>query len=54
VSLEEIPTDRLAVLACRLEKHIAPEDDTVKFSEEFTEAHVAAGDTPPVVISWQG
>lgn len=52
--LEDIPTDRLALLAFRLTRHLAPHAGGIKFSEPFTEAHLAAGDTPPPVISWEG
>jgi transposase-like protein len=52
-NLEQIPTDRLALLAYRLDKHIPQAADTIKFSEEFTEADVASGNIPPVLVSWE-
>ena len=52
--LEEIPTATLALLAYRLEKHIARQDSTIKFSEVFTEADMAAGNIPDPVVSWEG
>jgi transposase-like protein len=52
-NLDQIPTDRLALLAYRLDKHIPQPADTIKFSEEFTEADLASGNVPPVLVSWE-
>jgi transcriptional regulator with XRE-family HTH domain len=52
--LAEIPTDRLALLAYRLSKHIEPGPDTITFSEAVSDEHLATEGPPPPVITWKG
>ena len=53
-SLKDIPTDRLALLACRLHRKSEPVPEQVTFTETFTEDHIAAGNIPNPKLTWQG
>ncbi len=53
-NLEGIPTDRLALLVCRLARNTGPAPDTITFSEPFTRQHLDAEGAPPAVITWKG
>jgi hypothetical protein len=52
--LNDIPTDRLALLAWRLQRKSDPVADKLTFTETFTEAHIADGDIPDPKLTWQG
>jgi hypothetical protein len=51
--LKDIPTDRLALLAWRLQRKAAPVPDKLTFTETFTDDHIAAGDIPDPKLTWQ-
>jgi len=52
--LQDVPTDRLALLAWRLQRKSDPVADKLTFTETFTEAHIADGDIPDPKLTWQG
>jgi hypothetical protein len=52
--LQDVPTDRLALLAWRLQRKSDPVADKLTFTETFTEAHLADGDIPDPKLTWQG
>ena len=52
--LNDIPTDRLALLAWRLQRKSELVPDKLTFTEAFTDDHVAAGDIPDPKLTWQG
>jgi len=52
--LNDIPTDRLALLAWRLQRKSELVPDKLTFTETFTDDHVAAGDIPDPKLTWQG
>ena len=52
--LKEIPTDRLALLAWRLQRKSELLPDRLTFTEAFTDEHVAAGDIPDPNLTWKG
>ena len=52
--LNDIPTDRLALLAWRLQRKSELVPDKLTFTETFTDEHVAAGDIPDPKLTWQG
>ncbi|HWH76979.1 MAG TPA: helix-turn-helix domain-containing protein [Candidatus Binatus sp.] len=52
--LNDIPTDRLALLAWRLQRKFELVPDKLTFTEAFTDDHVAAGDIPDPTLTWQG
>ena len=52
--LKEVPTDRLALLAWRLQRKTSPLPEKLTFTETFTDEHIAAGDIPDPKLTWQG
>ena len=52
--LNDIPTDRLALLAWRLQRKSGLVPDPLTFTEVFTDDHVTAGDIPDPKLTWQG
>ena len=51
--LKEIPTDRLALLAWRLQRKSTPLPDKLTFTEAFTEDHILNADIPDPKITWK-
>ena len=52
--LQDIPTDRLALLAWRLHRKSELVPGKLTFTETFTDEHIAAGDIPDPKLTWQG
>ena len=52
--LKDIPTDRLALLAWRLQRKSELVPDKLTFTEVFIDDHVAADDIPDPKLTWQG